>query len=127
MLVVYDTFSGKTKKFINKLPSEFERCHISEYDGVTPFILVTFTFNFGAVPDTTKKFLSNYHEKMLGVSSAGNKVWGNNYGKAADIISNQYKVPFISKFELDGTNEDIEIFVRKVKDIVKMDSTQLRS
>jgi protein involved in ribonucleotide reduction len=112
ILVVYDTMTNNTRKFCSKLP--LECCHISEYDGISPFVLVTYTINFGQIPGSTKLFLNDYYKQCKGVSSSGNKNWGSTYGKAADLISNIYKVPFISKFELQGTNEDVQIFMREV-------------
>lgn len=121
ILVLYDTMTGNCKRFANKLPSEFRCCHISEYDGISSFVLITYTINFGQVPKNTKLFLDKYHTKMLGISCSGNKIWGSSYAVAADIISYKYGVPIISKFELQGNEEDVKNFIRRTKEIVKMD------
>jgi protein involved in ribonucleotide reduction len=115
MLIVYDTFSGNTKDFVHKLP--YECCHISEYDGFSNYILVTYTVGFGQTPDITEDFLFYNNEKMMGVSSSGNKIWGKNYAKAAENISIKYNVPLISKFELKGTKEDVKYFIERVDKI----------
>lgn len=114
VLVVYDTMTGNVRRFVNKLPKQFKCYHISEYDGTSPFVLVTYTTNFGEVPETTTKFLKQHGDKMLGVSSSGNKNWGRFFGIAADKISTMYKVPLISKFELQGTEQDIKNFIEGV-------------
>ena len=74
------------------------------------FILVTYTCEFGCVPNTTKKFLERNHRYMLGVASSGNRNWGDGFAKSADKISMMYKVPIVHKFEMSGLREDIEIF-----------------
>lgn len=117
MNIVYDTFSGKVEKFVSKLPEEFKIRHISQYDGDSLYYLVTSTIGFGEMLKTTSDFLEKNSKKCLGVSSSGNRVWGRNYGKAADIISEKYNVPIISKFELDGKDEDIELFINKILEI----------
>lgn len=115
MLIVYDTLTGNVEKFVNKLPKEkFECCHISKYDGISDFVLVTYTINFGEVPSSTNLFLRQYYKNMLGVSSSGNKNWGITYGKAGDLISSKYNVPLISKFELQGNKQDVDNFIREV-------------
>lgn len=115
LIITYDTLSGNTERFVKKLP--FQCCHISRYDGTTPFILVTYTINFGQIPESTEKFLQVYHSKMIGVSSGGNKNWGRTYAIAANKISEQYKVPIISKFELQGTDVDVKNFIEGVEEM----------
>jgi protein involved in ribonucleotide reduction len=128
MVIVYDTLTGNTERFVKKLPKQFKVYHINDYDGTSEFIMVTYTTGFGMVPKTTEKFLEIHGNKMLGVSSGGNKNWGlvergGTYGKAADLISQKYSVPIISKFELQGTDIDIENFIGGIKKYVegKMD------
>jgi protein involved in ribonucleotide reduction len=113
MLIVYDTFTGNVKDFVNKLP--YKCCHLSEYDGTNPFILVTYTIGFGEVPDTTKGFLMKHSGNMKAIASSGNRNWGGNFANAATLISNKYKVPIILKFELKGTDTDIQNFIEGVK------------
>lgn len=117
MLIVYDSFSGKVKKFVSKLPEDFEVRHIDQYDGTSLYYLITSTINFGQVLDTTAEFMKKHSSNCLGVSSSGNKVWGRNYGKAAFILSEKYNIPFISRFEVDGTKEDVSIFIERVLEI----------
>jgi protein involved in ribonucleotide reduction len=112
MLIVYDTLTNNVKRFVHKLP--YKSCHINEYDGFSPFILVTYTINFGQIPESTELFLNKYNKNMLGVSSSGNKNWGGYYAIAADKISSIYNIPLINKFELQGNEEDIKIFKERV-------------
>ena len=37
------------------------------------------------------------------------------FGASADKISTKYEVPIVSKFELSGTNNDVEYFKERVR------------
>ena len=80
-----------------------------------PFILVTYTVGFGEVPKSTESFLNRNYKHMMAVAVSGNKNWGSSYGRAGEIISNQYNVPLLMKFELSGTKKDIEKFKQGVE------------
>lgn len=111
MLIIYDTFSGNTERFVQKLNVKNTIIRLSPELVVNEeFVLVTYTFNFGKVPDKTIAFLEKNHKYLKAVASSGNRNWGDNFAKAADIISNNYNVPIIHKFELSGTNNDIKEF-----------------
>lgn len=113
MLIVYDSKTGNVKRFVGKLhvpavPLETDMT-IEE-----PFVLVTYTTGFGQAPDKTLAFLKRNHRHMVGVSASGNRNWGTGFARSADRIADLYKVPIISKFELAGTNADVERFMREV-------------
>jgi protein involved in ribonucleotide reduction len=83
------------------------------------FVLITFTVGFGKVSNKVMEFL-NYkdnYKNMIGVSSSGNRNWGSGFCKAAEIISNKYNVPIISKFELAGTQNDVEYFKKRIDEL----------
>jgi protein involved in ribonucleotide reduction len=88
-----------------------------------PFVLVTYTDKFGEVPITTQNFLSNNHELLLGVSASGNRRWHDTYCMAADVISKQYAVPIISKFELSGNKDDVNTFKSFIEGIDQFGNT----
>lgn len=113
MIIAYDSRTGNVQRFIDKL--NVEAIKIDE-DLVLEenFILVTYTTGFGEIPPKTLNFLRNNHQLMVGVAASGNKNWGNNYCKSADTISALYNVPVLFKFELSGTEEDIENFKARV-------------
>lgn len=114
MLVVYHSFTGKVKLFIEKLPDYIRTESIYEYKGNEPFILLTHTFYKGQIPKDTQNFLKDHSLNLMAVSSSGNKIWGDNFGRAADLISEHWNVPIINRFEYDGNDEDVEIFVQGV-------------
>lgn len=84
-----------------------------------PFILVTPTYggtiingkkDERMVPLQVQKFMEEESntKNIKGVIGTGNINFGSDYGKAANIISNSYKVPLLYKAELMGTEEDIK-------------------
>lgn len=110
MHIVYDSMLGKTKGFAQDLAEAtgLPVLSLDEYDADAPYVLLTYTIHFGQVPDTTEDFLRLHATKLLGVASGGNRVWGDNFGRAADLIGERYGVPVLHKFELRGNPADIE-------------------
>jgi len=80
-----------------------------------PGHLVTFTTNFGQVPENTKEFMKREAKNIYSVTSSGNRNWGPNFGLAADRISQDFDIPLAFKFELSGTMEDINQFIDILK------------
>ena len=117
VLVAYDSMTGNVKRFIHKLniPAvQIDEDLVIEED----FILITYTTGFGNVPERVLDFLERNNEKLKGVSASGNRNWGDMFGASADKISTKYEVPIVSKFELSGTNNDVEYFKERVREIV---------
>ena len=114
MLIVFDSMTGNVERFVNKL-KDYKVYRLSDKLIINnPYCLVTYTIGFGEVPETTKKFLAQNHKHLKAVATSGNKVWGDNFGKAGETISKQYNVPLILKFELSGNEIDIEKFNEEV-------------
>jgi len=88
--------------------------------------LVTHTTKLGAVPNTTRMFMQKHGHLILSVSSSGNMNWGNNFALAADKLAGEYAIPILIKFELSGFNQDVDTFIKKVKEYAdkKMDTPQ---
>lgn len=116
-LLVYDSRTGNVKRFIKKLDN-VRVVFLREIEKVTePFVLVTYTDKQGEVPATTQRFLQENHNFLLGVASSGNRRWKNTFGMAADIISQDYQVPLLLKFELSGNLDTIKTFIERVGNI----------
>jgi protein involved in ribonucleotide reduction len=114
MLIVYDSKTGNVKRFVGKL-NQLDSVQIS--DGLVvdqPYILITYTTGFGQAPPSTMQFLERNGHLMHSVAVSGNMNWGARYGLAADVIAAQYAVPILMKFELSGTNKDVERFKLEV-------------
>lgn len=117
MLVVYNSVTGNVERFIHKTKLN-NIVSIKDINSVDEnFILVTSTVGFGKIPTQVTRFLNDNHQYLLGVVASGNKNWGINYAKAGDVISKQYNVPLLMKFELAGTESDVERFIKEVKSI----------
>ncbi|MCM3366004.1 class Ib ribonucleoside-diphosphate reductase assembly flavoprotein NrdI [Bacillus safensis] len=118
MLITYDSLTGNVQRFVDKITNNMylnvEK--ITEDTMITePFIHITYTIGFGEVPKLTQVFIHNNKEMLRGISSSGNKNWGNNFGLAANKIASQYSVPILLKFELAGTDSDVAKFLQEVK------------
>lgn len=116
MLIVYDSLTGNTRRFIKKL--HMLSIQLEESMNINEeFVLITYTTGFGNVPLKVERFLENNYEYLKGVSASGNRNWGDSFCASAESISRKYKVPIISKFELSGTNKDVENFKEGVKNL----------
>lgn len=121
MIIYYDSRTGNVEKFIDKLRAlrpkweyiKIEKTLTIEYEGH----LVTYTTNFGVVPDVTYEFMKSKsnRDKILSVSSSGNMNWGPLFGIAIDKLNEEYGTKKIMKFELSGKNNEIEYFINEVE------------
>ena len=117
MFVYYDSKTGNVQRFIDKIKKERPEWSFVKISGDMEISenghLVTFTTNFGEIPDTTEKFLENENNRkcIKSISSSGNMNWGTLFGKAADKIEETYGIPVLMKFELSGTNIEVENYI----------------
>lgn len=119
LIVVYYSMTNQTEEFIKKVKPKcpdirFARLQIGQ-NGIPEdeFLLITPTYNQGQIPMPVKRFLEpeETHEKLLGVVSSGNKNWGKMFANAGNIISEQYDVPLLHKYELRGNEMDVDTVV----------------
>ena len=121
MFVYYDSKTGNVQRFIDKIKKERSEWSFVKISGDMEILenghLVTFTTNFGEIPDTTEKFLENENNRkyIKSISSSGNMNWGTLFGKAADNIEEKYGIPVLMKFELSGTHVQVEYFINSVE------------
>lgn len=117
MKIYYFSFTGNVRRFIKRteLNNAVEITQSNCAEPVDePYLLVTGTIGFGEVPKPVQSFLEVNHQYLRGVAASGNRNWGQNFAKAGRTISEQYNVPLLMKFELHGTNKDIDEFKDKV-------------
>lgn len=107
MLIYYSRFKN-TEKMLKKLDMNIPKANINDYDGVSKYVLVTPTYGFGEVPQEVKIFLERHYKNMTAVISSGNRNWGTAFANAGEIISKDYNVPLLMKYELTGMNDDIK-------------------
>ena len=121
MFVYYDSKTGNVQRFIDKIKKERPEWSFvkisSDMEISENGHLVTFTTNFGEIPDTTENFLGNENNRkyIKSVSSSGNMNWGTLFGKAADNIEEKYGIPVLMKFELSGTHVQVEYFINSIE------------
>lgn len=131
MVIVYDSKTGNVERFVKKLKKycpNLSCIPIEEYNyKLGPYHLITHTTKNGEVSENIKKLLYSGYESvnnllnLQSISSSGNKNWGKNFGKAADIIIETIfrlgikTPPIFLKFELSGTVHDVETYINKLK------------
>ncbi len=116
-LVYFSSISGNTDRFIEKLGLPAKRIPLYAKDEPLevdePYVLIVPTYGGGpetkAVPKQVIRFLNDEHNRSLcrGVIAAGNTNFGEAYGIAGDIISRKLQVPYLYRFELFGTPDDV--------------------
>ncbi|MGG1103246.1 class Ib ribonucleoside-diphosphate reductase assembly flavoprotein NrdI [Bacillus subtilis] len=122
MLIAYYSRTGNVRRLITKtgLPT----VEISpDLTLAEPFVCVTGTYGFGQVARPVSDFLAVNSAYLAGVAASGNRNWGGNYAKAADIIAAQYGVPVVGRFELAGTDEDVRQFIERVNALDELHRT----
>lgn len=119
ILIVYYSLTGNVRRFVEKTGRPAQEIVYRVYE---PFVIVTPTTGFGDVPGIVTAFIRVNRAYLRGVAASGNRNWGANYTKAADIISAQYNVPIIHRFELAGTDEDVRKFNEGVDALLRATS-----
>ncbi|MBP1326410.1 protein involved in ribonucleotide reduction [Leucobacter exalbidus] len=124
-LVYFSSISGNTKRFVEKLGRPAARIPLYAHEEplvvTEPYVLLVPTYGGGpetrAVPKQVIKFLNDERNRTLlrGVMAAGNTNFGEGYAIAGEIISRKCQVPFLYRFELFGTPDDVNA-VRKGMD-----------
>ncbi|AJI79689.1 MULTISPECIES: class Ib ribonucleoside-diphosphate reductase assembly flavoprotein NrdI [Corynebacterium] len=125
MLVVYfSSATENTHRFVEKLglPSVRIPLRLTDEPLIVnePYVLVCPTYGGGAsiskqntrpVPKQVIRFLNNEHNRSFirAVVAGGNSNFGTDFGKAGDVIAAKCKVPYVYRFELLGTEEDVTI------------------
>lgn len=127
--IVYYTRTGQTRTFIKKVKEviDVETIEIPvlkkgkeiKIDRIDKkFILLTPTYYFGQLPEEVEQFLNTENSKnLIAVMSSGNRNWGVNYALAGDKISSQYNVDLIGKFELAGSQNDVDALINYIREV----------
>ena len=121
-LIYFSSVSEYTARFVEKLtartgkPAARIPLHAADPDLIAtrPFILILPTYGGGngqgAVPKQVIRFLNTPSNRALirGVVAGGNTNFGEAYGLAGDIVAAKCGVPCLYRFELFGTQDDVE-------------------
>ncbi len=122
LLVYFSSASGNTARFIEKLGLPARRIPLLRTEEPLvvdePFVLVTPTYGGGqgrgeekgAVPKQAIRFLNDERNRrhIRGVISAGNTNFGEAFCPAGEIISRKCDVPHLYRFEVFGTQDDVD-------------------
>jgi protein involved in ribonucleotide reduction len=118
MKIIYFSKTGNIKRFSQKI--EHNCIDGSTIDQINEkYILITYTFNFGEIPEEVGLFLKKNHNNLKAVIGSGNKNWGILYNKAAIDISQKYNVKLLYQFELAGNIHDVNNVNKIITDFEK--------
>ena len=123
-LVYFSSVSENTHRFVEKLGLPAIRIpvlgRIEDPEFVQePYVLVLPTYGGGRVtpdindggyvPKQVIAFLNNEHNRALirGVICAGNNNFGAEFAYAGNVVSRKCGVPYLYRFELMGTTDDV--------------------
>ena len=116
-IVYFSSATNNTHRFVEKLGLPAQRIPLRPGEPALrveqEYVLVVPTYGGGngrgAVPKQVIKFLNDAHNRSLirGVIAAGNLNFGKAFCLAGDIVSAKCQVPYLYRFELLGTTEDV--------------------
>jgi protein involved in ribonucleotide reduction len=139
-VVYYSSVSENTHKFVQKLGLPAVRIPVKGAIEVRePYVLILPTYGGGKangpdpdaggyVPKQVIAFLNNEGNRSLirGVIAAGNTNFGAEFCYAGDVVSRKCGVPFLYRFELMGTVDDVFAVRAGLTDFWKSASFQER-
>ena len=139
-LVYFSSVSENTHKFVQKLGLPAVRIPLKGAIEVRePYVLILPTYGGGKangpdpdaggyVPKQVIAFLNNKDNRSLirGVIAAGNTNFGAEFCYAGDVVSRKCGVPFMYRFELMGTVDDVFAVRAGLTDFWKSASFQER-
>ena len=107
LIVYWSSNSGGTKRVAEALNTD--TVELAEYDGVSPYVLMTPTYDQprgGFTPRQVQQFLEECAHLMVGVLGVGNLNFQEYYCQAAIDISKQHNVPIVHRIDIMGTEDD---------------------
>ena len=117
LIVYFSSRSENTHRFVQRLGLPAVRIPLNEREHLQvdePYILIVPSYGgggtAGAVPRQAIRFLNDPHNRRLirGVIAAGNRNFGEAYGRAGEVIAQKCGVPYLYRFELMGTQQDVD-------------------
>ncbi|MDF7680152.1 class Ib ribonucleoside-diphosphate reductase assembly flavoprotein NrdI [Enterobacteriaceae bacterium ESL0689] len=116
-IIYFSSSSENTHRFVQRLGLPAIRIPLNQQAHIQanePYILIVPSYGggntAGAVPRQVIHFLNDPHnrQRLRGVIAAGNRNFGDAYGRAGDVIAQKCGVPCLYRFELLGTANDID-------------------
>ena len=140
LVVYFSSVSENTHRFVKKLGLPAVRIPLHGHLRVDePYVLVLPTYggshivpapdSGGYVPKQVIRFLNDEHNRSLirGVIAAGNSNFGAEFGYAGTVVSRKCGVPFLYRFELMGTQDDVNAVRAGLADFWKDQTCHQRS
>ncbi|GMA16661.1 class Ib ribonucleoside-diphosphate reductase assembly flavoprotein NrdI [Deinococcus metallilatus] len=125
MQLVFDSLTGNVRRLVGRVARQVGGVAVLDLRRDRPegdFLLLTYTFHRGAVPDSTRAFLARHSHRLLGVVASGSYHWGEHFARAADLIAEEYHVPVVAKVNKSGTDADVARIARWVQNRQKLAS-----
>ncbi|MGY4712290.1 class Ib ribonucleoside-diphosphate reductase assembly flavoprotein NrdI [Mycolicibacterium sp. CBM1] len=136
-LVYFSSVSENTHRFVQRLGVPAIRIPLHDRVEVhEPYVLLLPTYGRGKgdgptydakgyVPKQVIRFLNDPHNRSLirGVIGAGNTQFGAEYCFAAAMVSHKCRVPYLYRFEMMGTAEDVEAVRAELTEFWKDEDT----
>ncbi|WP_019203886.1 class Ib ribonucleoside-diphosphate reductase assembly flavoprotein NrdI [Tsukamurella sp. 1534] len=123
LVVYFSSVSENTHRFVKKLGLRAVRIPVTRAEEpITvdePFVLITPTYGGGKqatavsgggyVPKQVIRFLNDQHNRSLirAVIAGGNTNFGEEFCFAGDVIARKCRIPYLYRFELMGTADDV--------------------
>ncbi|MGE5696108.1 MAG: class Ib ribonucleoside-diphosphate reductase assembly flavoprotein NrdI [Candidatus Sericytochromatia bacterium] len=139
-LVYFSSVSENTHRFVQKLGLDTIRIPLHGRIRVDEsYVLVLPTYGGGRatpnlnaggyVPKQVIAFLNDEHNRSLlrGVIAAGNTNFGAEFCYAGDVVSRKCGVPYLYRFELMGTDDDVQAVRAGLADFWKEETCHQRS
>lgn len=118
MIVYFSNVSGFTHRFVEKLEVPASRIPIKAEEAGTftisePCTLILPTYGANGrdfVPKQVIRFLNNPENRLFvdSVIGSGNRNFLGDYCRGAGIVADKLQVPLLYRFELAGTQDDVD-------------------
>ena len=119
MILVYASRTHNVERFCAKI-TKYESVRVEDYKpSMGKYVLVTYTDGYGSIPKEVERFLEIHNNNMVGVCASGRQIWKlqGTYCKSADVVHQQYGVPVLLKFEMQGTDKDRKELLERIENI----------
>ena len=107
LIIYWSSNSGGTRRVAEALATK--TAELSDYDGTSPYVLLTPTYDQprgGFTPKPVQTFLNEHAHFMVGVIGLGNRSFGDKFCMGAHDISKQFNVPVLWRIEIMGSEDD---------------------
>ncbi|THF85523.1 class Ib ribonucleoside-diphosphate reductase assembly flavoprotein NrdI [Deinococcus sp. KSM4-11] len=130
MHLVFDSLTGNVRRLAHRIAARAAGMDVQDVRSGwigDPFLLLTYTFHRGDVPESTRAFLRGAGRGLRGVVASGSYHWGTNFARAADVIAAEHAVPIIAKVNKGGTDADVALILAWLASATAPNPTNLQT